>query len=394
MPRNDQLVRWLKLARILSDSRRGLPLKVIAERHGWLPRTLYRDIEGLEAAGFPVIRDENRFRLPADTFKGAGSQLQPDERLALFTMRQLASGLRETTTGRALERLWQRFSGERPDAPLLLPTDAAPKLDVRSPLAIDYSAHRRTIAVIEEALSESRVLSCRYEAITTGELTARAIEPGELHWDPTLESLYLIGWCRLRQAVRVFGVHRFRMVSPQREQFRPRPECRSRAALRDAFHIWRGGNVQRVVVRLRGWAAREARERKLHPSQETTRLPGGEVRIAIEVAGLEEVSRWVLSYGSLAVAEAPDDLVRFVRAELDGASGAYDAPGAEGASDSGAGDGCRRRSGSQRGSREGAERAGIRLTSGDTKTEAHPRGRGVDERSALECGGDFRCGSR
>lgn len=291
MGRNEHVVRLLKLVSILADSRRGLPLKALSERHDWPLRTLYRDIEALEAAGFPVIHEEGRFRLPPGSLSAPVTQLQPDERLALFALRQLAAGLRETTTGRALERLWQRLSGDRPGAPVLLPTEPGRTIDVRSPLAVDYGAHRRTIAVIEEALAESRRLSCRYEALSTGELTARVVEPGDLHWDPSLESLYLIAWCRLRQAIRVFAVHRFRMVSLLPEKFRPRSECASRSALRHAFRVWRGGNVERVVVRLSGWAARELRERKLHPSQEVTRLPRGDVRVSLEVTGLEEVTR-------------------------------------------------------------------------------------------------------
>ena len=323
MARNNQIVRLLKLIRILADSRRGLPLKTLAERHGWLLRTLYRDMAALEEANFPIIHEEGRFRLPPGSLRVPDNQLQPDERLALFSVRQLASGLRETTTGRALERLWQRLSGERPDAPLLLPKDAVRTVEIRSPLAIDYGIHRRTIALIEEALAESRPLSCRYEALSTGDLTARIVEPGELHWDPALESLYLIGWCRLRQAVRVFAVHRFRMVSLLRERFQPRPECRSRPALRHAFRVWRGGNVERVVVRLSGWAAREARERKLHPSQQVTRVAGGDVRVSFELAGLEEVMRWVLGYGALARVEEPAALVVAVRSELEHAWGRY-----------------------------------------------------------------------
>jgi predicted DNA-binding transcriptional regulator YafY len=166
-------------------------------------------------------------------------------------------------------------------------------------------------------------LSCRYEALSTGELTARVVEPGELYWDPSLESMYLIGWCRLRQAVRVFAVHRFRMVSAMQERFAPRAECTSRAALSDAFHVWREGNVARVVVRLRDWAARQARERKGHPSQETTRLPDGEVRVTLEVAGFEEVTRWVLGLGELAVVEEPAALRAHVAAALEAASRAY-----------------------------------------------------------------------
>jgi predicted DNA-binding transcriptional regulator YafY len=145
-----------------------------------------------------------------------------------------------------------------------------------------------------------------------------------MHWDPALESLYFIGWCRLREAVRVFAVHRFRMVTLTGERTRARPECSSHQALRHAFRVWRGGNVQRVVVRLKGWAAADARERRVHASQNVTRLPRGEARVELEVAGFEEVSRWILGYGALAVVESPPELVAAIAAEIDRAIDGYE----------------------------------------------------------------------
>jgi predicted DNA-binding transcriptional regulator YafY len=322
--RNDRVVRVLRVAQILGDAKRGLPLKTLSERHGWPLRNLYRDIEALEAANFPVLRDGDRFRLAPGWMTAPDTMLTPDERLALFFARQLGSGVRQTTMGQALERVWQKLSGARAGSPMLIPPDADRMLGLRSPLAVDYGAHRRTIWTLETAIAEQRAVSCRYEALSTGELTARVVEPGVLHWDPALETLYFIGWCRLRDAVRVFAVHRFRMVTLTEEKTRTRPECSSQKVLSKAFRVWRGGNVQRVVVRLRGWAAADVRERRVHASQEVTRLGKGEVRVALEVAGFEEISRWILGFGALAVVESPVELVAAIAGELDRAIDGYE----------------------------------------------------------------------
>jgi len=73
--------------------------------------------------------------------------------------------------------------------------------------------------------------------------------------------LYLVAWCRLRRDVRVFAVHRFRAVALGRERFAPRAGVSSRAALRDAFRVWRSANVYRVRVRFAVGVAEEVRER-------------------------------------------------------------------------------------------------------------------------------------
>lgn len=74
-----------------------------------------------------------------------------------------------------------------PDAPLL-PAGGPPWLTTRSLFGIDYHAHRRVIATIERALADRVALTCTYGALSTHEVTRRKVEPGELYWDPTLET--------------------------------------------------------------------------------------------------------------------------------------------------------------------------------------------------------------
>jgi hypothetical protein len=62
MPRNDQVTRQWNLLRTLEASREGVTLPGLAEglpaefsRH---PRTIRRDLEALEAAGFPLLTEK------------------------------------------------------------------------------------------------------------------------------------------------------------------------------------------------------------------------------------------------------------------------------------------------------------------------------------------------
>ena len=170
------------------------------------------------------------------------------------------------------------------------------------------------------------VVSCRYKAASTRQISARQIEPGELYWDPGLESLYVIGWCRLRQDVRVFAVQRFVAVSITDQAFAPRPEARSRAALRHAFRVWRGDNVERVRIRFTAEVADEIRERRWAVEQQVHEEPGGNLILSLSVAGLAEVQRWVLGFGGGAEVLAPAELRRGVAAACERATSVYSAP--------------------------------------------------------------------
>ncbi|MBK8690756.1 MAG: WYL domain-containing protein [Deltaproteobacteria bacterium] len=52
------------------------------------------------------------------------------------------------------------------------------------------------------------------------------------------------------------------------------------------------------------------------PTQKTSRLPGGDLRIEFDATGLTEVVGWVLRWGSAAVVREPDELKKRVRDEL------------------------------------------------------------------------------
>lgn len=308
MPRNDQIVRILTVARTLAGSRRGIPLKTLAERHGWPLRSLYRDIEALERAGFPVVNEDSRYRLKEGWDAPALPGLEGDEVLALYTLRALADTWRVSSVGRALDRLWMKLTAVGGGQGALFPAIREPWLQVRAPFAIDYRPHEHTIGTLERAVREQLAVACRYRALSTRETTTRTIEPGELYWDPRLESLYVLGWCRLREDVRVFAVHRFVTASLTEERFTPRPDARSRTALRNSFRVWRSRQVETVRIRFSAEAADEIRERRWGPGQRVDRDANDGVVLTLEVAGLAEVERWVLGFGAQAEVLAPDAL--------------------------------------------------------------------------------------
>jgi predicted DNA-binding transcriptional regulator YafY len=323
LPRNDQIVRILSVARALAASRRGVSLKALAEREGWHWRTVYRDKDALLAAGFPIQEPiPGRYKLTDGWAVPNLPGIEPDEIAALFAIRALAASWRTTALGKPLDRLWMKLASAPGGQGALVPPREA-WFTVRSPLAIDYHPHAKTIATFERALRERTVVSCRYTALSTGATTTREIEPGDLHWDPSLESLYVIGWCRLRGAVRVFAVHRFLKATLSDERFAPRREARSAAALKHAFRIWRGDNVEVVRVRFSRGAAQEIRERKWRPEQRIEEEPGGTIVLSLEVSGTAEVARWVMGFGGEAEVLAPAELRREVEARLRAGAARY-----------------------------------------------------------------------
>ena len=84
--RGDQLARQWQLIQRLAKSHAGVGLKQLADDLGCVRRTVYRDLDALMYAGFPVIserRDGHVYYRFLDTFRMGDVPFTPDELLAL-----------------------------------------------------------------------------------------------------------------------------------------------------------------------------------------------------------------------------------------------------------------------------------------------------------------------
>ena len=311
----------LTLVDELTKSGLGIPTAVLAERHGWPLRTIYRDLHALEEMGMPISQaDGGRWTLVEGWRNAWAFPLPLDERLALQAVRQLATPLRGTALGRAFERLHDRlvgpaspFSARRRQGELF--RRLRPLWTSRSLLAIDYARHEATIETLCRAMESGSTLRATYFAQSRGELTTRNIDPYHLHWDPGLEALYLFAFCRLRREVRTFAVHRFRALAPTAGRFVVPADFSTEAYLGNAFRIWR----EKVPVRVRiaidepeaGWVC----ERRWHGSQEVVRRADGGCELSFVVDGTRELKRFILQFGAAIEVLEPASLRRDVARE-------------------------------------------------------------------------------
>jgi predicted DNA-binding transcriptional regulator YafY len=319
--RNDRSVRLEVLKQALVQTRRGVALKPLAEKHNWKWRNVYRDIDVLEAAGFPIRKENGLYRMDS-TIRAIPGAPSADERLALFLAREQAAGWKHTSLGKALDKLWHRITTSAEGQTALFPIDSAPWLSTREWHPIDYGRHAKIVETLERATRDRIAVQARYRAASTRQLTSRVIEPGQLHWDPGLETLYLIGYCRLRADIRVFAVHRFLAVAPTNQSFPPRAETRSRTALAKAFRVWRSERVVPVRIWFAPDIADEIRDRRWLSDQKVENERNGVV-LTGEVAGLAEVERWVLGYAGAARVLEPRELRESVAAKLRAGAAAY-----------------------------------------------------------------------
>ncbi|MDH4266088.1 MAG: WYL domain-containing protein [Deltaproteobacteria bacterium] len=71
-----------------------------------------------------------------------------------------------------------------------------------------------------------------------------------------------------------------------------------------------------VKVRISPEWPRWVGEKVWHESQKITKLPNGGLEMTFRVAGLDEIKRWILSFGLEAVVLEPEKLKEMVRKDL------------------------------------------------------------------------------
>jgi predicted DNA-binding transcriptional regulator YafY len=86
----------------------------------------------------------------------------------------------------------------------------------------------------------------------------------------------------------------------------------------DSFGVFKGKARHRVRIHFDAFAARLVGERLWHPSQKMRPLAGGELELSMELGSLEEIERWVLSWGEHATVLEPAELKRRIRRAAEG----------------------------------------------------------------------------
>lgn len=288
-----QVVRALALLVEMGRSRRGILLKAFAEKRAYPLRGVYHARDTLIKAGAPIRKNPEsptRWQLMDGWLPPSVVGPEKHELMSLFVARHLASGLRGTAVGRALDSLWAKLAS--PSAQQSLPLESFP-FSIRSLPAIDYGPHQLTIDALEAAIAKHHAVRIHYQT-PDSTISDRVIEPGFLHLDGGLEAIYVPSWCRLRAAIRVFAVHRILSIEALPNETALRVPARR---MERAFRVWYRDEIKHVHVLFTPQLAGEIRERRWHSSQRLVDTPDGGLHLHLDICAPDELVRWLLGFG-------------------------------------------------------------------------------------------------
>jgi proteasome accessory factor B len=124
---------------------------------------------------------------------------------------------------------------------------------------------------------------------------------------------YLFAYDHARQDLRTFVPARIQSVKPTGKTFERTQKFSLEKRLRDSFGVHAGEGEFDVVIRFNARAADYIREKKWHPSQTLRNLKGGGAELKMKLSSLNEVQRWILSWGGDVKVMKPRELVESVK---------------------------------------------------------------------------------
>ncbi|WP_447601054.1 helix-turn-helix transcriptional regulator [Nitrospira sp. Nam80] len=313
MPRNDQAVRLLVILQKLEASRQGVTLEQLSEslapgstRH---PRTLRRDLDALEEAGYPLVTDRvdgrTKWRL-LDGFRHIPAlRLAPTELMALTFTRRLIAPLEGTELHASLQSALNKAAAMLPPQGLELVQQLDGMFSVGLGPHKRYRRHRETIDRVTQAIAGKKTIQMRYDSASRGRMTRREVDPYRLWY--ASGGLYLIAYCHLRREPRMFAVERIRSVTPTDHPYQMPLHFDLDAFVQDALTVMRGPRIE-VVVEFDKATAAWVKDRVWHVSQKIERRPAGRLRMTLTVADTRELLGWILSFGSGVTVLEPEKL--------------------------------------------------------------------------------------
>ncbi len=324
--RGDQLARqWLLIQR-LAKSRGGVGLDELAEELGCVRRTVYRDLDALMYAGFPVTsekRDGKAYYRFLDRFQLGQVPFTPDELLALAFSSDLLKSLEGTVFHDSIQSAMTKIrAGLGPELSRYLEQFQGAFRVLPGPHK-RYAESRETIRTLNEAVLDHATLSLRYRSGRSGEETERRIDPYKVWYHGG--ALYVIGHDHRSGGIRTFAIDRILALAPTGAHFAPPRDFDFDAYTASSFGVV-AEPATRVRIRFEERWAAYVGERAWHASQRTTPLAGGGLLLELEVGAGQELASWVLSFGAGALVLEPEGLREEVRSALERALARYAGP--------------------------------------------------------------------
>jgi len=294
--RNAEVIRQWKILKRIEKSR-YVTAKDLAEEHDVALRTIRRDIEALQEAGFPLYDDKDGGKKVWRLLEGYSQKAQAgftmSEMAALYFGRHLMTILSGAPFADDLDSAFVKIRAALPEKSTRYLARISDLFGARPFPSKDYSAKKGVIATLVDATLHERRVSMSYYSASSKRAKRYEVDPYRVVYYQG--GLYLYGRVEEYGEVRTFAVERIERIALTEVTFEMPTEQDIEAHTRSAFGI-AGGKAQEVILRFDAALADSIKDRTWHQSQQITDRPDGSFDLALNVALSRELKAWIRSF--------------------------------------------------------------------------------------------------
>jgi len=318
MARNEQLIRQHKVLQILERVRFGRTLDELKddliEDLGLTTlnqRTVRRDVEALQAAGFHIISEDTQrgrvWKLGPQAKTAHKITASATELIALSLGRDLLYPLAGTPFWIGIETFWNKMQEELPEAVVSHFQKYRQVLHVMGTPAKSYQEKEGILRTINRSILEHRVVEIQYNPVGKP-ISVRKIEPYGIVFYQS--SLYIIAAAAEiadpQKRVRHWKLDRFTKATALDEWFKPPEDFDIQEHLGQGVGIFSGSEPKEFLIRVTAYGAPWVLEDPWHPNQQVKKLEDGSIELTVQAAHDLEIIPRVLALGGEAEVLSPE----------------------------------------------------------------------------------------
>ncbi len=319
--RNAEVIRqWKILKRV--EAGRHATTAALAEEHRVTERTIRRDLEALQEAGFPLyderVEGKKIWRLVEGFKQRVTQNFSLAELSALYFGRNMLSFLGGAPFSQDLESAFQKIREALPAKSLPYLARIQDLFAARPDPTKDYSKKTDVIASLIDATLHQRQVRIAYFSFASRRTKSYLLDPYRLVYYHG--GLYLYARSEEHAEVRTFAVERIQRIEALETGFEVPADFSVAEYAKGAFGI-AGGKPEDVEIAFASEIAGYIRERVWHESQSLEERPDGSVVLRMHVHPGFELLAWVKGFLPHARVVKPAALRDRVRADLEQALG-------------------------------------------------------------------------
>lgn len=323
--RNAQVSRIYAILNLLEGTPQGLTVSEITSKvkdrgHEASKRTIYRDLEALSAAGFPLFPADDgsadtaaqRWVLEKTARINQYLVLSPRELVGLYLARQVLTPLRHTPFFADLEQLFRKIEDKLGSKGREHLQELSSDIHFEPGPLWGLGVDPAILDTVSAACSEGQLLKCLYASVNSRSKKYRTLGPHYLYF--AKGSLYLVAEELETHAVKTFSIPRMSEAEMLDEPYTGK-KTDPEEHFKDSFGIFRGEAATDVRIHFARELASFIKERSWHPSQQIVVKGDGTIEMKLHVALSPELKQWVLGFGAQATVLAPVSLKESIQDE-------------------------------------------------------------------------------